>query len=156
MIGVLFKPNRYIISSPYAVVYGRSSAALADRLESDEKVRVDEQVTRLGQEGLAKATEELKIAQAHNDRPIPLELLTCFPLPDVRGISWIPVQSVQNAGREGQKATPIVGSEELAKHIAEDSSDLPFFVQYDHVKVRLPEDSRVVLSVDEIAGSPTL
>ena len=108
---------------------------LADRLESDEKVRIDEQITRLGHEGLAKVAKELEVAQAYNDRPIPLDSLTSFPLPDAGSISWIPVQSVQNEG-PSRKAAFVVGNEELAKHVAEDSSDIPFFVQYDHVKVR--------------------
>jgi Zn-dependent M16 (insulinase) family peptidase len=119
------------------VIYGKPSAELADRLESDEKARIDIQIKRLGQSGLAKAANELNIAQAYNDRPIPREYLTSFPLPNVGSISWIPVQSFLNEAPNAQKATPAIGSNELARHVTQDSSDLPFFVQYTHVKVQL-------------------
>lgn len=129
--------HRYLISPPYAVVYGKPSAQLADRLESDEKTRVEGQLTKLGQDGLAKLAKELEIAQAHNDRPIPLEYLTSFPLPNVGGISWIPVQSAQNKVQKMEDVDSTLVNNELAKHIAQDHSTLPFFVQYDHVKVHL-------------------
>lgn len=137
MTDISCSAQSYLIAPPYAVVYGKPSAKLADRLESDEKVRIDEQINRLGQDGLAKVANELDIAQAYNDRPIPREYLTSFPLPSVGGISWIPVQSFQNGVQNAQTPTPAIGSDELARHVTQDPSELPFFVQYSHVKVQL-------------------
>lgn len=128
-------PPRYLISPPYAVVYGKPSAQLADRLETEEKARIALQVEKLGQDGLAQVAKELEVAQAHNDRPIPSAYLTAFPLPDVAGISWIPVQTARNWGHSTQEGGPTSGNNELARHIAQDPSELPLFVQYDHVKV---------------------
>jgi Zn-dependent M16 (insulinase) family peptidase len=123
----------------YAVVYGKPSAKLALKLEMNEKTRVDRQITHLGKEGLSKAARLLETAQEHNDRPIPYEYLTSFPLPDAGKISWITVQSALNAPHKVQKQ---LGSEELTRHIDQDNSDVPFFVQYNHVKVGLMDQLR--------------
>lgn len=114
------------------VVRGKPSAALAERLERDEKARIAAQVEDLGPEGLKQAEKELDEANAENEKPIPKEILTSFPLPDIKNISWISVQSVQEKGRG--RTTANVGSS-LAKHIASDGTELAFFVQYDHVQV---------------------
>ena len=108
---------------------------MADNLEKSEKARIAAQVKKLGPSGIAKATKELEAAKAEHEKPIPKEVLTAFPVPDVKSISWIPVQSVQERGTGRTPAKPIIESE-LSKHIQSDGSPLPFFVEYDHVKVR--------------------
>lgn len=108
---------------------------MADKLEKTEKARIAAQVKKLGPEGIAKATKELEEAKAEHEKPIPTEILTAFPVPDVKSISWIPVQSVQEPGK-GRHATQPPANSELFKHINSDGSQLPFFVEYDHVKVR--------------------
>jgi hypothetical protein len=108
---------------------------LADKLENDETKRIAEQVDRLGTEGLKKAEKVLADAKAEHDHPIPPDLLTQFPIPSVKSISWIPVQSLQQPGT-GRAARAITTPSELAKRIEADGSPLPFFVQYDHVEVR--------------------
>ncbi|KAF8527970.1 Metalloenzyme, LuxS/M16 peptidase-like protein [Hysterangium stoloniferum] len=123
--------RKYFVNPPYAVVYGQPSAKLALKLEVDEKTRVDRQIAHLGQEGLSKAKKLLETAQEHNDRPIPSEYLTSFPLPDAGKINWISVQSALNAPHVTQKQ---LGTEELVRHISKDNSSVPFFVQYNHVK----------------------
>ena len=55
---------RYYIDSPSVVVVGRPSAALAEKLEKDEKKRLATQVKKLGPEGLAAAEKELDAAKA--------------------------------------------------------------------------------------------
>ena len=106
-------------------------------MERDEKARIAAQVYELGADGLKKAAAELEMAKAEHDRPIPTEILTSFPVPDVKSISWIPVQSVQEPGH-GRKipSFPAV-KDSLLKHIQSDGQELPFFVQYDHVEVSL-------------------
>lgn len=107
---------------------------MADKLEKTEKARIAAQVKKLGPAGLTKAAEELEEAKKEHDKPIPTEVLTAFPVPDVKSISWIPVQSVQEPGKGRAPAKKTIESE-LSKHISADGSSLPLFVQYDHVKV---------------------
>jgi hypothetical protein len=108
-------------------------------LETDEKQRISAQVKRLGKEGLKKAQEELDEAKAENDKPIPTEILTKFHIPNVSSISWIPVQSVQQKGKgrsvNGVSSKFAVPSTALTERINADGTELPFFVQYDHVEV---------------------
>ena len=103
---------------------------MAETLESDERARIAAQVKRLGPEGLKQAAKELDEANAEHEKPIPTDILTSFPVPDVKSISWIPVQTVQEIGPVRNPKSS------LMKHLASDGGDLPFFVQYDHVKVR--------------------
>ena len=119
---------------PCIVVRGRPSAALAEKLETDEKKRVAKQVEDLGPEGLQKAKEELEAAKAKHEEPIPEDLIKTFPVPDVHSIAWIPVQSLQEGTssvveRQKSPSTP------LEKHINADGAALPFFVEFDHVQV---------------------
>jgi hypothetical protein len=107
---------------------------MADKLEKDEKARIEAQVKRLGPEGLEKAAKLLEDAKAEHDRPIPKEILTAFPVPDVKTIAWISVQSVQEQGI-GRKQTVPPNQSSLSRHISQDGHALPFFVQYDHVQV---------------------
>ncbi|THV04852.1 hypothetical protein K435DRAFT_774162 [Dendrothele bispora CBS 962.96] len=130
--------QKYYIDPSSVVVIGRPSAALAEKLEADEKIRIDAQVDKLGPGGLKKAQQELDGAKAENDKPIPTEILTKFKIPGVSSISWIPVQSVQQKGKgrtvNGIAPTPVPANSALASHINADGKDLPFFVQYDHVE----------------------
>lgn len=116
---------------------GRPSAELAQKLEEEEKARVAKQCETLGADGLKKAERELEDAKKEHDREIPKTILTDFPVPDVKSIAWIPVQSLQEAGaKPGRKeAVAQPASEDLQKALDADGPALPFFVQYDHVKV---------------------
>ena len=91
----------------------------------------------MGEEGLKKAEQELEQAKKEHDKEIPPSILKGFPVPDVKSISWIPVQSMQEAGtvpgRKDAVAQP--GAESLKKAVESDGLPLPFSVQYDHVKV---------------------
>ncbi|THH10161.1 hypothetical protein EW145_g1526 [Phellinidium pouzarii] len=124
----------YYIDSPSVVLRGKPSSELADKLEKDEKMRIDAQVKALGAVGLVKAKEELDEAKKENDASIPREILENFPVPDVKSISWITVQSAQ----EGNKIKPPPGdktnSSKLVDHLNADGFKLPFFVQFDHVQ----------------------
>jgi hypothetical protein len=104
-------------------------------LEKTEKARIADQVEKLGPEGLKEAERRLEAAKAENSKPIPTDILTSFPIPDVKSIFWLPVQSVQEPGK-GRKANPHGTSTdgELQKHIESDRKALPFFVEYDHVE----------------------
>lgn len=126
---------RYFLDPKYAVVIGKPSAALAERLETEEKARIAAQRDSLGPDGLAKREKLLNDAKAEHDKEIPPEVLKSFPVPDVKSISWIPVQSVQQAGQGRTGRTDQAKNQELVQHINADGTELPFFVQYDHVQV---------------------
>ena len=126
---------RYYIDSPSVVIRAKPSSSHADALEKAEKERIAAQAKALGPEGLAKKKKELEDAKAENDKPIPERILTSFPVPDVKSISWIPVQSVQGKKTGKALANGVHGGTELSKHIKADGSELPFCVQFDHVQV---------------------
>lgn len=128
----LTRSTRYYIDPQCLVIRGIPSAKLADKLQKDEKARLEEQVKRLGPEGLKRASEILDEAKAEHAKPIPKEVLAAFPVPDVKSISWIPVQSVQEIGG-GRSAARATTKSELSRVIESDGKPLPFFVQYDHV-----------------------
>ncbi|KAF9822062.1 hypothetical protein IEO21_00056 [Rhodonia placenta] len=128
--------KKYYVDPPRIVIRGKPSGAMADKLEQDEKKRIAEQKEHLGPDGLAEAAKELEGAKKEHEAEIPKDILTSFPVPDVKSISWIPVQSVQEVGvGEGRKRiVHPTGNAELLKHIESDGQTLPFFVQYDHVQ----------------------
>ena len=108
---------------------------MVERLKQDEQARIAAQKETLGPEGLAKVAQELEAAKKEHDRPIPQEILTSFPVPDIETISFIPVQSLQEPGKGRKRTIEQTGNAELAKHVASDRQELPFFVQFDHVQV---------------------
>ncbi|KAG9104560.1 hypothetical protein FRC06_001340 [Ceratobasidium sp. 370] len=128
--------TKYWINGASVVVGARPSAELQDRLETEEKARIEAQRQTLGPEGLAKLEKELEKAKAEHDRPIPEDILTSFPVPDVSSISQIPVQSARNdpfAKRSSTNSNP-VDAPTLQKHLDADPALLPYFIQYDHVQ----------------------
>ena len=120
---------------PRIVVRGKPSGEMADRLDREEKARVAAQKERLGPDGLAACERELEAAKKEHESEISSEILTSFPVPDVKSIAWIPVQSVQEKHGRSAAARAAPNNAELARHIEQDGTPLPFFVQYDHVKV---------------------
>ncbi|KAG8786710.1 hypothetical protein FRC15_010850 [Serendipita sp. 397] len=128
---------KYYTGDARIVIRGKPSADLADRLKDEEKVRLEAQVKELGPDGLAKLEKVLEEAKADHDKPIPEEVLTSFPVPDVKSISWISVQSAQN---NPQVSSQVVKDTQLAlrssgleEHLRKDSTRLPMTVQFDHV-----------------------
>jgi hypothetical protein len=107
---------------------------MADKLEKDEKARIAAQVERLGPEGLKKAEVKLEVAKAEHGKVVPIEIITSFPVPDVKSISWLSAQSVQEPGI-GRPVHWAPASSPLSKYIDSDGNLLPFFVEYDHVEV---------------------
>lgn len=129
--------TKYYITPANIVIRGKPSAALQNKLETDEKARLADQVKKLGPEGLAELEKKLTAAKAEHEQPIPEEMLTSFPVPDAKRISWISVQSAKNAPSpsSASKGQHPIGSSELEKHLAQDATPLPLTVQFDHVNV---------------------
>jgi Zn-dependent M16 (insulinase) family peptidase len=148
--------RKYYIDPPRVVVRGKPSSTLASKLEQDERKRIEQQLMRLGPAGLATAVKELEAAKKEHDRPIPQEVLTSFPVPDVKSISWIPVQSVQQPGTGRKVSAPESRpAQELQRHVEKDGEELPFFVQYDDVKVNLSFSHPISFAIYLITSSPT-
>lgn len=122
--------RRWYVDAPCLSVIGKPSASLADKLEASVKKRVDRRQKELGEEGLKKLADELAAAEKMNNRPIPDEMISSFPVPSTKDIPWIAVPSARPAG-----ASPALDQrpidEELAAHLAADSKHCPLFVQFD-------------------------
>jgi len=121
---------RYYVDPPSIVIRGQPSAAMAEKLERDEKARIAAQVEELGPKGLEAAAKLLEGAKAEHNKPIPDEIIKAFPVPDVKSISWIPVDSVHENGK-----VVAVCKGKLKKRIEGDGDPLPFFIGFDHVQV---------------------
>lgn len=136
---ILLTQNRTFIDNAPVTVLGRPSATLPDTLEKEEKARIAEQKKRLGPDGLARLVKELEDAKKEHEQPIPKEMLTSFPVPPISSISWIPVESAWNdpaKALSGPAAKKFAGEpSEVQKHVNKDAVELPFFVEFDHVKV---------------------
>lgn len=137
--------SRYYVDPPSIVVCGQPSAAMAEKLEKDEKARIAAQVKKLGPEGLEAAAKLLEKAKAQHDKPIPDDIIKAFPVPDVKSISWIPVQS---AHEKGKGKANFAKDSKLRKHIEGDGDPLPFFIGFDHVQVRETLSSTMISPSD--------
>src|ERR1700722_6123030 len=137
--------HRYYADPPYVVVRGNPSAAMVEKLEQDEKPRITARMQELGPEGLERALRAVDEAIAEHEKPIPSAILTSFHVPDIKSLSWIQVQSVQETG---DQSVPKMTCP-LAKHLASDKSSVPFFVQYDHTEVRVLTSQFTCLSSPE-------
>ncbi|KAI0756614.1 Metalloenzyme, LuxS/M16 peptidase-like protein [Daedaleopsis nitida] len=127
--------RKYYVDPPCVVIRGKPSGDMADRLDREEKARIATQKERLGSAGLEECERVLEDAKKEHEQEIPTDILTSFPVPDVKSIAWIPVQSFQEThGKKGRAPMAQPNNAELAKHIEHDGAPLPFFVQYDHVK----------------------
>ncbi|KAG8804325.1 hypothetical protein FRC16_009538 [Serendipita sp. 398] len=125
--------NQWMIKPNMLVVRGRPSAEMTQRLEEEEKARVDAQVASLGDEGLAQKAKVLEEAKATNEEPMPDSLVQDIPVPSIDDINWIKVQS----------ASTVIGSEDvqesnevslgLKAHLERDSCELPYILHFDHV-----------------------
>ncbi|KAH9818516.1 zinc metalloprotease [Melampsora americana] len=116
----------WLVDSPSVTVIGKPSANLADQLEADTKARLEATKEKYGPDGLKQLQETLEAAQKVNDTPYPDEMMINYPIPNVESIKWIEVESARADGSlEGNLQT------ELNK---KDSTSLPYFIQFDHVK----------------------
>ncbi|SGY31172.1 BQ5605_C002g01214 [Microbotryum silenes-dioicae] len=144
--------EKYYVNAPNVTIIGRPSAALADQLAKEEKQRVAATVKRLGPEGLAELGKKLETAQAENDRPIPSDIISNFKVPDVEGIDWIKVESARSAGVA--KEVGPVSDNQVQKHVDQDGSKVPLFVQYDHINSNFIEVSIVLFITDIPSQDP--
>lgn len=127
---------RYYVDNNVVIIKSKPSAALSESLEKTEKARIAAQKQELGQPGIEKVTKLLEDAKKEHETPIPSDILTSFPVPDVKSITWIPVKSFRN-DPSTTTTTGVDSESDLASHIKSDGKDLPLFVHYLDVKVGL-------------------
>mmetsp|Transcript_27016 Transcript_27016/g.48746 ORF Transcript_27016/g.48746 Transcript_27016/m.48746 type:complete len:971 (+) Transcript_27016:401-3313(+) len=83
--------REYILDRPMAVVLGKPSAAMSKEISDGEKEREAQQAKDLGEDGLELLTKTLEGAMAENEQPIPEEILTSLPVPDLEKVPSIPL-----------------------------------------------------------------
>ena len=138
LIAFLTRFARFYVNNNPVIIKSKPSAKLSESLEASEKARIAAQKQALGTGGLEKVAKLLENAKKENEKPIPSEIFTSFPVPDVKSISWIPVRSVRN---DPSAANSILvqarntDPDELEEHVRKDGKDLPFFVHFSDVKV---------------------
>ena len=122
--------RRWYVDAPCLSVIGKPSASLADKLEASVKKRVDRRQKELGEAGLKELADKLAAAEKHNNRPIPDEMISSFPVPSTKDIPWITVPSARPSG-----ASPSLDQrpvdKQLSAHLAAESTQCPLFVQFD-------------------------
>lgn len=132
--------NKWYVDRHHVSVLGRPSAAMAKRLEEDDKTRVEKRVKDLGEAGLKKLQEKLDAAKAENDREIPAEVIGQFKVPSVDSIPFIKTttargglaKKAEGPGREssGVEVTP-------AQNIIDrDNVDLPLYLHFESVPTK--------------------
>ncbi|KAG8934411.1 hypothetical protein FRC02_010045 [Tulasnella sp. 418] len=128
--------TKYYISNPYIAVQAKPSADLAAKLEREAKARIEEQKAKLGPSGLQQLAKLLEDAKKEHEKEIPKELLTSFAVPDVKSIRWIDVQSTRNDPTKNEPGNNAIIKTvtQLDKHIANDKTEIPFFIEFDHVQ----------------------
>ncbi|MBW0474952.1 hypothetical protein O181_014667 [Austropuccinia psidii MF-1] len=120
--------KRWLVESPSLTVIGQPSAELSEKLEYDAKQRVAANRKTYGPEGLKQLGEKLEHAQKLNNRPIPDQLISQFPIPSLDSIKWIDVEvALANDGHSS-------GLQSLINQI--DPVSLPYFVQFNHIESR--------------------
>ena len=81
----------YILDRPMAAVLGKPSAKMAAESSQKEKDREAAQAKELGEKGLTKLADVLENAMTKNESPIPEEILTSLPVPDLEKVPSIPL-----------------------------------------------------------------
>ncbi|KAG0305550.1 hypothetical protein BGZ98_003958 [Dissophora globulifera] len=133
--------RKYFIDAKRATIIGKPSAAHAAKLTEDEAKRVEDQRERLGDDKLKELEKELEKHRAQNDIPVPAEIFDNFPIPDVKGIEMIEVLT----GR-GQPDSSF--KNEIQKHLDSDPAEIPFFIEFDHIKSEFVESTLYFTSTE--------
>ncbi|KAG0369266.1 hypothetical protein BGZ54_010424 [Gamsiella multidivaricata] len=124
--------REYYIDSKRATIIGKPSAAHAAKLAEDEAKRIEEQREQLGPEKLKELEEELQKHRAQNDIPVPAEIFDNFPIPSAKGIEMIEVLT-------GRSQPSSNFNNEIQKHLDNDASKIPYFIEFDHIKSEFVE-----------------
>ncbi|KAL7545324.1 hypothetical protein ACHAWF_010434, partial [Thalassiosira exigua] len=83
--------KEYILDRPMAVVLGKPSAAMSKEIQDGDTEREAKQAKDLGEEGLKRLAKTVEDAMVENEHPIPEEILTSLPVPDLEKVPSIPL-----------------------------------------------------------------
>ncbi|KAG9592643.1 hypothetical protein KCU97_g6411, partial [Aureobasidium melanogenum] len=121
--------SRWFADAHHVSILGVPSKELSKKLKTDEKARVKAQKERLGEKGLKELAEKLEQAKAENDKPIPDEVLSQFPVPGTSSIHFIPTTTAR-AGRARQMGKL---DNDIQQIVDKDDSDIPLFIHFEHI-----------------------
>ncbi|BFZ62739.1 hypothetical protein YB2330_003849 [Saitoella coloradoensis] len=122
--------KKWLIDNHHVSILGKPSAELVKKLETEEKARKNKRRQELGESGLKELEKKLNEAKETNEAEIPKGVIESFRIPNVEGIKFIEVDTAR-AGIADSKGF----DNEVQKHvIADGSSDLPIWIQFDHIK----------------------
>lgn len=121
--------SKWLADAPRVTLLGTPSKELSDKIKSDEKARVQAQREKLGENGLAEKAKQLKQAQDENDRPIPEDVLSSFPVPGTDSIHFIDTTTARSgpAKKLGRADTPVQSI------IDKDDDGSSPFIQFEHI-----------------------
>ena len=132
---------RYYVD-PHSVVV----CAKPEKPKEDKEARIAARARDNRPDDLQNAAKRLEEAEAINKEPIPEEIIRAFPIPDVKTLSWIPIDSVHGDSVHGSGG--VVANSKLREHLHGDGDPLPFFVGFDHFQVRKLLFQKMVLPSD--------
>lgn len=121
--------SKWFADAKHVSILGEPSQELSGKITSDEKARVEEQQKRLGEAGLKQKAEELKKAQALNDRPIPDSVLEQFPVPSTESIHFISTTTAR-AGRARKMGNL---NNDIQQIVDKDDNNSPLFIHFEQV-----------------------
>ena len=75
--------SRYFVSAPSINMVGKPSAALATKIEKDEKERIVQRKEELGEEKLKELEKLMQDAKKESEIEPPAEMIGSFPITDV-------------------------------------------------------------------------
>ncbi|KAL8812711.1 MAG: hypothetical protein Q9200_000821 [Gallowayella weberi] len=120
----------WISEAHHVTILGKPSAALSEKLKSEEKARITQQKERLGPKGLEALKERLAKAKAENDKDIPKELLEQFPVPSINSIHFIETTTA----RAGAAKKLGCLDNHVQKLVDSDDAKSPLFIHFEHVQ----------------------
>eukprot|EP00743_Colponemidia_sp_Colp-15_P003789 GILK01004087.1.p1 GENE.GILK01004087.1~~GILK01004087.1.p1 ORF type:complete len:1022 (-),score=207.76 GILK01004087.1:87-3122(-) len=111
---------------PFVAIVGEPSKAFGEQMRQTEQERVDSQIASLGPERLAQLGTDLESAAENNGIEPPAGVIERLSVPNVENIPFIPIHPIRNH-RQPLNLTP-------PDNVRLDLSDIPFFMQVDHLQ----------------------
>ncbi|KAI8973781.1 Metalloenzyme, LuxS/M16 peptidase-like protein [Mycotypha africana] len=121
--------KKWYVDAYRIILFGKPSAEFAEQQAMEEEERVEKRRIELGEEKLEEFEKQLEEAKAKNEVPIPKEIFDNFKIPSASTIHFINVTTARNNDKSI--------ANKVQDHVNADThADVPFFIQYDHVKSR--------------------
>ncbi|KAI9272698.1 Metalloenzyme, LuxS/M16 peptidase-like protein [Phascolomyces articulosus] len=125
--------KKWYLDAPHVILFGRPSAQFAEQLADEEKKRIENQRTELGETKLEELQKKLEDSMAKNDVELPHDILENFTIPPVSSINFINVLTARNNGiNKGVEM-----NNKIQDYVnADNGTQIPLFIQFDHVQSR--------------------